>query len=100
MLGRTLPHFVCPSSVGVTRVLVVVWAASLLRMCICKCAHVCVGGGGDWDDPIIINVSNSNNKRPLTPKSMPPAGDEHAKLEATNTNARRKGKLEINKDEM
>ena len=23
---------------------------------------------------------NNNNKRPLTPKSMPPAGDEHAKL--------------------
>ena len=22
----------------------------------------------------------NNNKRPLTPKSMPPAGDEHAKL--------------------
>ena len=24
--------------------------------------------------------NNNNNKRPLTPKSMPPAGDEHAKL--------------------
>ena len=24
--------------------------------------------------------TNNNNKRPLTPKSMPPAGDEHAKL--------------------
>ena len=24
--------------------------------------------------------SNNNNKRPLTPKSMPPAGDEHAQL--------------------
>ena len=23
---------------------------------------------------------NDNNKRPLTPKSMPPASDEHAKL--------------------
>ena len=23
---------------------------------------------------------NNNNKSPLTPKSMPPAGDEHAKL--------------------
>ena len=23
--------------------------------------------------------NNNNNKRPLTPKSMPPAGDEHAK---------------------
>ena len=28
-----------------------------------------------------LNTSyNNNNKRPLTPKSMPPAGDEHAKL--------------------
>ena len=26
------------------------------------------------------NNNNNNNKRPLTPKSMPPAGDEHAKL--------------------
>ena len=26
------------------------------------------------------NTNNNNNKRPLTPKSMPPAGDEHAKL--------------------
>ena len=25
-------------------------------------------------------TTNNNNKRPLTPKSMPPAGDEHAKL--------------------
>ena len=24
--------------------------------------------------------NNNNNKRSLTPKSMPPAGDEHAKL--------------------
>ena len=24
--------------------------------------------------------NTTNNKRPLTPKSMPPAGDEHAKL--------------------
>ena len=23
------------------------------------------------------NNNNNNNKRPLTPKSMPPAGDEH-----------------------
>ena len=26
------------------------------------------------------NKNKNNNKRPLTPKSMPPAGDEHAKL--------------------
>ena len=26
-------------------------------------------------------LNNNNNKRPLTPKSMPPAGDEHAKLQ-------------------
>ena len=29
-----------------------------------------------FSERVIIN----NNKRPLTPKSMPPAGDEHAKL--------------------
>ena len=28
----------------------------------------------------IYEVVNNNNKWPLTPKSMPPAGDEHAKL--------------------
>ena len=27
-----------------------------------------------------LRLNNNNNKRPLTPKSMPPAGDEHAKL--------------------
>ena len=27
-----------------------------------------------------VHSNNNNNKRPLTPKSMPPAGDEHAKL--------------------
>ena len=27
-----------------------------------------------------VLCNNNNNKRPLTPKSMPPAGDEHAKL--------------------
>ena len=27
-----------------------------------------------------FSLNNNNNKRPLTPKSMPPAGDEHAKL--------------------
>ena len=29
---------------------------------------------------LLIVDSNNKNKRPLTPKSMPPAGDEHAKL--------------------
>ena len=29
---------------------------------------------------LICNNNNNNNKRPLTPKSMPPVGDEHAKL--------------------
>ena len=29
---------------------------------------------------IAFRSNNNNNKRPLTPKSMPPAGDEHAKL--------------------
>ena len=28
---------------------------------------------------IRVYLDNNNNKRPLTPKSMPPAGDEHAK---------------------
>ena len=28
----------------------------------------------------VLLVNNNNNKRPLTPKSMPPAGDEHAQL--------------------
>ena len=28
----------------------------------------------------VMRYNNNNNKRPLTPKSMPPAGDEHAKL--------------------
>ena len=27
-----------------------------------------------------LSDNNNNNKRPLTPKSMPPAGDEHTKL--------------------
>ena len=30
--------------------------------------------------PCFVYACNNNNKRPLTPKSMPPAGDEHAKL--------------------
>ena len=37
----------------------------------------------DMDTPLSRYPSynnNNNNKRPLTPKSMPPAGDEHAKL--------------------
>ena len=30
---------------------------------------------------VLLNNNNKKkNKRPLTPKSMPPAGDEHAKL--------------------
>ena len=29
---------------------------------------------------VVSSNNNNNNKRPLTPKSMPPAGDEHAKL--------------------
>ena len=28
---------------------------------------------------MMANTTTNNNKRPLTPKSMPPAGDEHAK---------------------
>ena len=40
----------------------------------------------DMDSKTVIEaynalvINNNNNKRPLTPKSMPPAGDEHAKL--------------------
>ena len=30
--------------------------------------------------PASYRINNNNNKRPLTPKSMPPAGDERAKL--------------------
>ena len=29
---------------------------------------------------MLVECNNNNNKRPLTPKSMPPAGDEYAKL--------------------
>ena len=29
---------------------------------------------------VSMSNNNNNNKRPLTPKSMPPVGDEHAKL--------------------
>ena len=44
--------------------------------------------------------SNNNNKRPLTPKSMPPAGDEHTKIKTSApnikpSNARSKGKNTI-----
>ena len=31
-------------------------------------------------DLTTVPLINNNNKRPLTPKSMPPAGDEQAKL--------------------
>ena len=30
---------------------------------------------------MLLEFNNNDNKRPLTPKSMPPAGDEHTKLE-------------------
>ena len=41
--------------------------------------HACFGERKS--DPLGTTVNNNNNnKRPLTPKSMPPAGDEHAKL--------------------
>ena len=30
---------------------------------------------------IVTSKLYNNNKRPLTPKSMPPAGDEHAKTQ-------------------
>ena len=36
--------------------------------------------GGDIKLLTTADNNNNNNKRPLTPKSMPPAGDEHAKL--------------------
>ena len=41
-------------------------------------------------------TTTNNNKRPLTPKSMPPAGYEHAnsKSRPPTTNARSNGKLE------
>ena len=34
----------------------------------------------------ISGVNTSNNKRPLTPKCMPPTGDEHAKLKTLAPN--------------
>ena len=37
-------------------------------------------GAGIVDGAKLFKPFNNNNKRPLTPKSMPPAGDEHAKL--------------------
>ena len=37
--------------------------------------------------------NNTNDKRPLSPKSMPPAGDEHAKLKTWAPHIKRK-KLE------
>ena len=40
-------------------------------------ANLCRGLGNRYT-PAISN--NNNNKRPLTPKSMPPAGDEHQPL--------------------
>ena len=39
-------------------------------------------------DAICTFSFNNNNKRPLTPKSMPPAGDEHAKLSNIHANAK------------
>ena len=41
-------------------------------------------------------INNNHNKRPLTPKSMPPTGDEHAKLktQAPKSNAKRKCRQE------
>ena len=40
------------------------------------------------------SYNKNKKKRPLTPKSMPPAGDEHANLKTRppTTNARGKGK--------
>ena len=35
---------------------------------------------------------NNNNTRPLTPKSMPPTNDEHAKLKAQAPNSKLKNK--------
>ena len=29
---------------------------------------------------LLCTYNNKNNKRPLTPESMPPTGDEHAEL--------------------
>ena len=43
----------------------------------------------ELNSKVADTTNNNNNKRPLTPKSMPPAGDEHAKL-----NAKSKGKLQ------
>ena len=39
---------------------------------------------------VVIIIINNNNKRPLTPKSMPPTSDKHAKLKAYAPNSKRK----------
>ena len=50
----------------------ILWDVGLriVCVCVCVCARACACACNN----------NNNNKRPLTPKSMPPAGDEHAKL--------------------
>ena len=42
--------------------------------------NLCWGLGNRYTPAGELELNNYNNKRPLTPKSMPPAGDEHAKL--------------------
>ena len=44
-------------------------------------SHMGIPTGESWPGHIgQYNNKKKNSKRPLTPKSMPPAGDEHAKL--------------------
>ena len=38
-----------------------------------------------WPGNLVLQ-NNNNNKRPLTPKSMPPTGDKHAKLKLLTIN--------------
>ena len=45
-----------------------------------SCSHACKYTFTRGSLSHTINNNNNNNKRPLTPKSMPLAGDEHAKL--------------------
>ena len=42
--------------------------------------HYCHLNNNTLADTFVEINNNNNNKRPLTPKSKPPAGDEHTKL--------------------
>ena len=49
------------------------------------------GRWGDSFTPSSLHAPN-DNKRPLTPKSMPPTGDEHTKLKSLGPQKQKKKK--------